>query len=93
MNLTMILPYSVYWTGIILIPNIGESVNRPIEDRHKLDKGAATKLEEAQFSLVSFASIDLSLTQAMSMREAMGKDVEKDMKKPLGGKSSCTSCR
>ena len=67
-------------------------MNRPIEDRHKLDKGAATKLEEAQFSLVRFASIDLSLTQAMSMREAMGKDVEKDIA-PLGGKSSCTSCR
>jgi len=35
---------------------------RDLARRHKLDKGAATKLEEA-----------------MSMREAMGKDVEKDI--------------
>lgn len=35
---------------------------RELARRHKLDKGAATKLEEA-----------------MSMREAMGKDVEKDI--------------
>mmetsp|Transcript_11459 Transcript_11459/g.12650 ORF Transcript_11459/g.12650 Transcript_11459/m.12650 type:complete len:136 (+) Transcript_11459:3-410(+) len=35
---------------------------RDLARRHRLDKGAATKLEEA-----------------MSMREAMGKDVEKDI--------------
>eukprot|EP00913_Durusdinium_trenchii_P011610 g10904.t1 len=39
---------------------------RELARRHKLDKGAATKLEE-------------ELAFAMSMREAMGKDVEKDI--------------
>ena len=46
---------------MVVLTKTGNTCKHPV-NRHKLDKGAATKLEEA-----------------MSMREAMGKDVEKDI--------------